>query len=118
MTKSLHHSLTQVQRTLSEQTAALDADNARALRLARERALNAASQRSWRLPLLLGGVAASVVALSIVLRLGTSEGPSDRDIVPDAAIADLDVLTQDDDLSLIEDLEFLAWLLAQDEDVT
>jgi len=118
MTKKSHDPLTQVQQALDEGATDLSADRIRALRLARDRALNAAERRPRSAPLWLGAAAASVIALAILLRVGDRDVSPGVNAAPDSVIADLDVLTQEDDLGLIEDLEFLAWLSAQEEDVT
>ena len=123
---------------LDGEAAELDSDQLRALRLARHRALDAAGGRQqgpsrWLLP---GGAMAAglaAVALAFVMmpsrdsRTVAPPGDSVADVdaaVPpvtstaNAVIADLDLLVEDNELAMIEDLDFLAWLSTVEEDIS
>lgn len=106
-------------RVIEQEAAALDADSVRALRLARDRALNEGARATRRWPVWVlwpGAVAAGVVSVMLLMPAAKDGLPGGAG--PESVIADLDVLAQEDDLGLIEDLEFLAWLSAQEEDLT
>lgn len=112
---------------LDHEAAELDPDVARELRLARHRALEAAPPRRRSTLLWGAAVAASVVAVTVSLRLGDTTRAPGSDVQPvvadltpgaDAVIADLDLLSAEEDLSLLEDLEFLAWLSASEQPIS
>jgi hypothetical protein len=59
----------------------------------------------------IGGVAAAVLAVAVFW--GNPQAPVDP--VASAALTDLDILLEGEELDLLEELEFYAWLLAQPE---
>lgn len=105
-------------RVIEQEAETLDADTLRALRLARDRALDEGASGTHRWPIWAGAVAAGVVAVMLLMPALDDGLPGGPGAGAESVIADLDVLAQEDDLGLIEDLEFLAWLSAQEEDVT
>ncbi len=92
---------------------ALDAATQSRLTQARVRALaELAPRRPWGLRSLLPVGAAAAAALAAWIAL-VPHAPNQP--VQPAALGDLDVLTAAEDLQLIEELEFFAWLEAQPE---
>jgi hypothetical protein len=106
-----------VQARLEQETRALGPDVERALRLARHAALEAAKDtaatRRWRWRFgaaLAAGIA--LVAVASLLR------PGEPALAPDTAqpiMADLDVLSADDELEMLDELEFYTWLSGQED---
>lgn len=119
MTKPTSTSTEHVVRALEKSAAELDADTTRALRLARETALEKVHDRrragAW--PLWMGSAMAAVLLVVVGLQLRDGSRPAGG-TGPESMMADLEVLTQEDDLELIEDLEFLDWLSRVDEENT
>jgi len=99
----------------ADSVAGLDGHTRSRLAQARSRAVAARhGGRSWMSPaqlVPLGGVAAAVLAAAIFW-----QGPA-APVAPvgTAALSDLDILLEGEDLDLFEDLEFYAWLLEQPE---
>lgn len=95
--------------------AGLDGATRSRLAQARARALESARQRRpfvpgrWWLPA--GAVAAAVLAAVLVLEAPQAPAPA----VELTALGDLDILLGDEDLELLEELEFYAWLEEQPE---
>ena len=105
---------------LNAQAEALDPDVARRLRLARHAALDEldAPTRALR-----GGwvAAAAGVALLTLLAVrfgGAPDAAMSFDNASAEAISDLDLLTEDEDLELLEDLEFFRWLSDSGDDLS
>jgi len=84
---------------------------------ARARAVEAAGTRSRRwLPtpsalVPVGGIAAAALAVAMIWQSPATPPAS----IETAVLSDLDLLLDDEDLNLLEDLDFYAWLLAQPE---
>lgn len=93
----------QVKQQLERHAEDVDELTAARLQAMRKRALEAARQRSfsgWPL----GGLAAAAAVLVVVVFW--SLAPGDFDMLP----VDADTLAQVEDLELLEELEFYAWL--------
>jgi len=100
-----------------ESVAALDGETRSKLTQARYRALEELASgrpsvwgRSW-LP---AGAAAAVAVLSLMLWQG-QVGPIDDEAFDVAAVTDLEILLGEEELDMIEELEFYAWLDEQAE---
>lgn len=92
---------------LEERAQNMDADTRRRLAAARRSALQARREpRSWLPgpPLAWGGGLAMAASLAVVLFSGVWQQPVEP------AVADLELLTADEQLEFYEDLEFAAWL--------
>ncbi len=104
---------------LDEEVRDLDAATASRLNRARQAALDAGlAQRKARLPLLPYALAASIAA---VLALAvTTRTPEPTQALPVATtpstVDDLDLLASSEELEMIENLEFYAWLELQSLD--
>lgn len=101
---------------LDESTDALDAATLSGLNRARQAAL---AQRRPRLSVWMIGSGFVGAALALVLALGLSKHPAPPPMSAPAAIEqviDVDVLASDDNLDLYENLDFYAWLDAQQQD--
>jgi hypothetical protein len=105
---------------LTQDAAQLDDTARRALRLARHRALDAGSARRFAgwMP-----IAASAAAIALVSVLAIRMAPRPA-VVPQLVesngdvIADIELLAEGEDLALLEELEFYAWLSEADEDLS
>ncbi len=100
-----------------QSVAALDGHTRSKLTQARYRALEELGQRrqaSWGRSLLPAGAAAVVAILSLMLWQGQMEPVSDRSFDV-AAVTDLEILLGEEELDMIEELEFYAWLEEQAE---
>ena len=100
----------------AESVAGLDGQTRSRLSQARAAAVEAAGrkQSSWMLSsrlVTIGGVAAAVLAVAVFW--GGPEAPLDA--VQSAALTDLDMLLEGEELDLFEELEFYAWLLEEAE---
>jgi len=99
----------------ADSVAGLDGQTRSRLTRARAEAVEAAGRRrSWLTPTQLaplGGVAAAVLAVAVFW--GGPEAPIE--VGESAALNDLDILLEGEELDLFEDLEFYAWLLEQPE---
>lgn len=100
----------------AESVAGLDGRTRSQLSRARAAAVEAAGQRrsSWLSPsqlLPVGGIAAAVLAIAVFW--GGPEAPVVT--VQSAALSDLDILLEGEELDLYEELEFYAWLLEEGE---
>lgn len=101
-------------RAFDESVAALDGQTRSRLARARIRALEAGPGRSWltvnRL-LPAGALAAAALAAAVLLNGPLTTEP-DMELV---ATGDLDILLGEEDLELLEELEFYSWLEEQPE---
>jgi hypothetical protein len=99
----------------ADSVAGLDGQTRSRLARIRADAVEASARgRSWITPsqlLPIGGVAAAVLAVAVFW--GNPQAPVDP--VASAALTDLDILLEGEELDLLEELEFYAWLLAQPE---
>lgn len=108
--------LDQVRDVLDQSTASMDAQTASRLNRARQQALDLGlkPRSRWAWPSLALATAASLtLALSLILRM------PDTASLPTAAedlSQDLELLAGNEDLELIENLEFYAWLEQQSLD--
>lgn len=99
----------------TESVQSVDGQTRSKLAQARARAVEAASQRRnrwWFAPSSLvpiGGVAAAALAVALIWQ--GAEIPSAT--MQPAVISDLDLLLEGEDLDLLEELDFYAWLLEQ-----
>jgi hypothetical protein len=99
-------------RGLDEGVEALDAATLSRLNRARQAALEVArrSRRpAWRWPVAFAAAASLVLAVAVAPRIAPVATPDE----PAIGGADLELLAASDDLALYEDLEFYAWLDAQ-----
>jgi hypothetical protein len=99
-------------RGLDEGVESLDAATLSRLNRARQAALDAARaprRPAWRWPVAFAAAASLVVAVVLAPRLGPVAPTAD----PALGGADLELLAASEDLALYEDLEFYAWLDAQ-----
>jgi hypothetical protein len=103
-------------RVFDESVAALDAATRSRLTQARYTALGErrapARDRGWRWSLLPGGVAA---ATALGAWLVVSQAPSPPEAVQQASLGDLEILLGEEDLEMLEELEFYGWLGEQPE---
>jgi len=108
--------LTQVRTILDQSADGLDAATLSRLNRARQAALaRRATAQRWYLP---AGLASACVLL---LALFTWHAPAPQTELPlaakSAAGGDIDLVSSDDSLDFYQDLEFYAWLEAQDQDL-
>lgn len=95
----------------------LDGETRSRLAEARARAVDAAEQNSrrWLVPagglLPAAGVAAAILAVALFWQMPYRQ----PEAVATAVISDLDLLLEGEDLGLLEELDFYAWLLEQPE---
>jgi hypothetical protein len=95
----------------------LDGETRSRLAQARARAVDAAERNSrrWFVPaaglLPAGGLAAAILAVALIVQMPGRQ----PEAVEAAVISDLDLLLEGEDLGLLEDLDFYAWLLEQPE---
>jgi anti-sigma-K factor RskA len=109
--------LKQVREHLDSEARDLDATTASRLNRARQRALDAqpaASQR-WRWPAV-GLATAAALMLAVVIQSRNAEAPLPAPVASTQAVDDLDLLAGTEDLEMIENLEFYAWLEQQSLD--
>lgn len=102
---------------LDESAASLDAATASRLNRARQRALEQRTRttRPWWLPA--GAATAASLLLAVVVANHLSvpvTAPSPPEVVAGSG-DDAELIAADDDLDLAQDLEFYAWLDAEDE---
>lgn len=106
-----------------ESVDSLDASRLSQLNQARNRALEelergtgvANWQRQWLLP---AGGAVAAAALVAVLVSGPDDGAIDLPLAPSTAETDFELLINEDNLEMLEDLEFYSWLTLDDlEDI-
>ena len=110
----------QAKAVLDQSTDGLDAATLSRLNRARQAALaQRSSPRRWFLPA--GLVAACLLLLAIFIlpaRLPFSGGAQEFPLTAKtAASSDIDLVSSDDSLEFYQDLEFYAWLDAQDQDL-
>ena len=95
----------------------LDGETRSRLARARAQAVEAAKSRRfnlapWGFSLApIGAVAAAALALAVIWQLPSAPEQAVEAVV----ISDLDLLLDEEDLGMIEDLDFYAWLLEQPE---
>ena len=100
-----------------ESVAALDGETRSKLTQARYRALDELSvpaRRAWGRAWLPAGAAAAVTMLSVMLWQGQVASVSDPSFDV-AAVTDLEILMGEEELEMIQELEFYAWLEDQAE---
>ena len=104
---------------LDQSAESLDAATLSRLNRARHAALAQPHRRHWRVGLALAITGALVLALGVGHRRGSAPAPQlPAEHASVSAGGALDVLAADDDsLELTEDLDFYAWLDAQQHDV-
>lgn len=111
--------MTKVRAQLDLDVRDLDAATASRLNRARQQALDVGlrqrHKRGWWLPFALATAVAVVLALGLTLRLPDS-APQAPALAAPAAADDLELLAGGEDLEMIEDLEFYAWLEQQSLD--
>ncbi len=100
-----------------ESVGALDGETRSKLTQARYRALEELAPRrqaAWARALVPVGAAAVVATLTVMLWQGQSS-PVDEAGFDVAAVSDLEILLSEEELDMIEELEFYAWLEEQVE---
>lgn len=91
-----------------ESVGRIDGRTRSALTQARNTALAEAERKDWRVWGPLAGVAAAAVFIAVVFGpIWTSLTPANENAMP---IEDFDILADADNLELLENLEFYAWL--------
>ena len=109
--------ITQVRGQLDLDVRDLDAATASRLNRARQTALDAGlrRRRAWWLPFALATATAVLLALAVTLRSpdATLQAPT---LAAPAAADDFELLAGGEDLEMIENLEFYAWLEQQSLD--
>jgi len=107
--------LVQAKNLLDESAGGLDAATLSRLNRARQAALDQRRPtRRWALPA--GLVSACVLLLVLFTYLPRDGAAPDSQVTKNAA-GDLDLVSSDDSLEFYQDLEFYAWLEAQDQDL-
>ena len=104
-------------RLFDESVAALDGGTRSKLTQARYRALEELKPRRqpmWTRALVPAGAAAVVATLTVMLWQGPLS-PVDDESFNVAAVTDLEILLSEEELDMIEELEFYAWLEEQVE---
>ncbi|HEY5624332.1 MAG TPA: hypothetical protein VIV14_11275 [Gammaproteobacteria bacterium] len=104
-------------RLFDESVAALDGEIRSKLTQARYRALEeleSPRQLAWMRSLLPAGAVAAVAMLTVMLWQGQVQ-PLDETSFDVAAVTDIEILLGDEELDMIEQLEFYAWLEEQVE---
>lgn len=111
--------IARVREQLDQDARDLDAATASRLNRARQTALDLGLRRQrsrgWWLPFALATAVAVVLALSVTLRTPDS-APQAPALAAPAVADDLELLAAGEDLEMIEDLEFYAWLEQQSLD--
>ena len=108
---------TQTKVLFDESVAALDGQTRSRLTQARFRALEELAQpkrSSWNRTWMPAGAVAAVAMLSVLLWQGQQISPTDTEFRV-AVVTDLEILLAEEELEMIEELEFYAWLEAQTE---
>jgi hypothetical protein len=104
-------------RLFEESVAALDGETRSKLTRARYRALEELESRrqpAWTRSLLPAGAVAAVAMLTVVLWHGRVQ-PVDEASFDVVAVTDIEILLGEEELDMIEELEFYAWLEEQVE---
>jgi type VI protein secretion system component VasF len=103
----------ETQRLFTQSVAALDGQTRSRLAQARTKAIAARRRPAWSMPgrLVLPAAAAAVTAALLVWQM-LPPAATDPAV---AELADLEILFGEDDLELIEELEFYAWIDEQPE---
>jgi hypothetical protein len=107
----------QTKRLFDESVAALDGETRSKLTQARYRALEELKPRRqalWARALVPVGAAAVVATLTVMLWQGQIPSVDDGDFDV-AAVTDIEILLSEEELDMIEELEFYAWLEEQVE---
>jgi len=107
----------QTKAVLDQSAEALDAATVSRLNQARRAALaRRPARQHWFLPA--GLASACVLLLAVLTWHAYRPGTSDDAIFPKAATSgDIELVSSDDSLEFYQDLEFYAWLDAQDQDL-
>jgi hypothetical protein len=112
-----HSWVKQAKAVLDQSAEGLDGATASRLNRARQAALaQRARPLRWYLPA--GLVSASVLLLALFTWHGRAPEPAEFPLTAkNAAVSDIDLVSSDDSLEFYQDLEFYAWLDAQDQDL-
>lgn len=112
--------IAQARQLLDESASALDAATVSRLNRARQAALQQRrAARHWMLPAGLVS-AAAVLVLAVLAWQGLAPPPRETDFplgANNSANGDIELVSSDDGLEFYQDLEFYAWLEAQDPDL-
>lgn len=102
-----------------ESVDALDASRLSALNQARHRALDELEAgrgfTAWQRLVPAGGAAAAAVLVAVLV-LGPDESAIELPIGPTTAASDFELLINEDNLDMLEDLEFYSWLTLEELD--
>ena len=111
-----HNWVTQAKAVLDQSAEGMDAATLSRLNRARQAALAPrAKPLRWYLPA--GMVSASVLLLAVLTWHGRVLEPAEFPLTAKNAVSsDIDLVSSDDSLEFYQDLEFYAWLDAQDQD--
>jgi hypothetical protein len=102
---------TRLQHLLREEAESLDARTRSRLTRARHRAIAAlADEPAWRLGMWLPAGTAAAAVLAVALWFAAMESPERGVGTAAATLEDLDILTAEDSLDLIENWEFYRWI--------
>ena len=110
----------QAKQALDESAHNLDAATLSRLNRARQRALEQGRprvMRPWFVPAGLASACAVLIAVAVAWQMPThTAAPALTDANAGAFSSDLDMMSSDDGLEFYEDLDFYAWLDAQEKD--
>jgi hypothetical protein len=110
----------QVKQILDDSAQGLDASTLSRLNRARQRALESKRPRAlrpWFLPAGLASACAVLIAVAVAWHTPSKPVPPAFTGASDGALAnDLDMMTGDDGIEFYQDLDFYAWLDAQEKD--
>ena len=110
----------QAKQVLDESAEGLDAATLSRLNRARQRALEQArprARRPWFVPAGLASACAVLIAVAVAWQMPTHNAtPALTDANAGTFASDMDMMSSDDGLDFYEDLDFYAWLDAQEQD--
>lgn len=104
---------------LDDSAQGLDAATLSRLNRARQAALEQArprAMRPWFVPAGLASACAVLIAVAVAWHMPRHPVPAPTDANPGTFASDLDMMSSDDGLEFYEDLDFYAWLDAQEKD--